>query len=108
MIETVAIVAPGDMGHSVGAVLRHHGMRVITNLEGRSGRSREFAQVAGFEDVGNDAALVAEADVLLSILVPARGTNRLIRSSSWPRGRFTASQRCPRVNAPSRSSVTAR
>ena len=72
MIKTVAIVAPGDMGHSVGAVLRYHGMRVVTNLEGRSDRSREFARIAGFEDVGSDAALVTEADVLLSILVPAR------------------------------------
>ncbi len=71
-IETVAIVAPGEMGHAVGAVLRHHGMRVITNLEGRSTRSRDFAAEADIEDVGNDAALVAQADVLLSILVPAR------------------------------------
>ena len=71
-IETVAIVAPGEMGHAVGAVFRHHGMRVITNLEGRSTRSRDFAAEADIEDVGNDAALVAQADVLLSILVPAR------------------------------------
>ena len=71
-IETVAIVAPGDMGHSVGAVLRHHGMRVITNLDGRSARSRELAKKADIEDVGSDTTLVEEADVLLSILVPAR------------------------------------
>ena len=71
-IKTVAIMAPGDMGHSVGAVLRHHGMRVVTNLDGRSARSRDFARKADIEDVGSDAALVEEADVLLSILVPAR------------------------------------
>ncbi|MHA1564445.1 MAG: DUF1932 domain-containing protein [Alphaproteobacteria bacterium] len=71
-LQTVAIMAPGDMGHSVGAVLRHHGMRVITNLDGRSERSRDFARVADMEDVGSDVALVEEADVLLSILVPAR------------------------------------
>ncbi len=71
-LRAVAIVAPGDMGHAVGSVLRHHGMRVITNLDCRSKRSRDHAATAGMEDVGSDAAMLAEADVLLSILVPAR------------------------------------
>jgi len=70
-IETIAIMMPGDMGHSVGAALRAKGLRVVTCLDGRSERTRALAAKAGIEDLGDDAALVATADVLLSILVPA-------------------------------------
>ena len=37
-IQTVALLSPGDMGHSVGKVLHDHGLRVITCFEGRSQR----------------------------------------------------------------------
>ncbi len=71
-ISTVAIMAPGDMGHSVGSVLKASGLRVVTCLAGRSGRTRALAAKAGIEDLGDDAALVRAADALLSILVPAQ------------------------------------
>ena len=71
-IQTVGILSPGDMGHAIGAVLHRHGMRVITSLQGRSARTTTLAQAAGISDVGNDEALVREADILLSILPPAR------------------------------------
>lgn len=71
-IETVAILAPGDMGHAVAKVLKAGGLQVITCLAGRSARTRALAESAGVRDVGDDAALVAEADLLLSILVPAQ------------------------------------
>ena len=71
-IETVAIMAPGDMGHSVGAVLKANGLRVVTCLEGRSERTRALAARAGIEDLADDTALLSAADVLLSILVPAQ------------------------------------
>ncbi|SVC42269.1 uncharacterized protein METZ01_LOCUS295123, partial [marine metagenome] len=32
-LETVAILSPGDMGHTVGRVLVEHGLRVITYLK---------------------------------------------------------------------------
>ncbi len=69
-LQTVAILSPGDMGHVVGQVLASHGLRVIAALGGRSERTRQLAQQAGIQDVGTLAALVAEADLLLSILVP--------------------------------------
>lgn len=69
--ETVAILAPGDMGHHVGAVLRAGGLRVITQLAGRSARTRALAEAAGIENVPDDATLVRAADIVLSILVPA-------------------------------------
>ena len=69
---TVAIMSPGDMGHAVAARLRAHGLRVITCLEERSARTRALAEQAGVEAVPDDDTLVRQADLLLSILVPAQ------------------------------------
>ena len=71
-IQTVALLSPGDMGHSVGQTLVEHGMRVITCLQGRSERTRGLAAAAGIADVPTYGDLVQEADLLLSILVPAQ------------------------------------
>ena len=71
-VKTVAILSPGDMGHSVGGALVEHGLDVITCLAGRSERTRGLARAAGFRDVPSYEELVGEADLLLSILVPAR------------------------------------
>jgi 3-hydroxyisobutyrate dehydrogenase-like beta-hydroxyacid dehydrogenase len=69
--QTVAILAPGDMGHAVGAVLRQAGLRVITNLAGRSTRTAQLAKTAGIEPVADDTTLIRSADILLSIVPPA-------------------------------------
>jgi len=74
-IETVAILSPGDMGHSVGERLRVNGLRVITCLDGRSERTVKLAAEAGIVDVPTYSDLVQEADVILSILVPAQAPN---------------------------------
>jgi 3-hydroxyisobutyrate dehydrogenase-like beta-hydroxyacid dehydrogenase len=71
-VETVGILSPGDMGHSVGQTLVEHGMRVITCLAGRSERTRGLAEKAGIEDVPTYEALAREADLVLSIMVPAQ------------------------------------
>jgi 3-hydroxyisobutyrate dehydrogenase-like beta-hydroxyacid dehydrogenase len=68
----VALLSPGDMGHSVGQVLVENGLRVITCLQGRSDRTRGLAAQAGIEDVESYAEMVREAGLLLSILVPAQ------------------------------------
>jgi 3-hydroxyisobutyrate dehydrogenase-like beta-hydroxyacid dehydrogenase len=86
---TVALMSPGDMGHAVAATLRSHGLRVITCLEGRSARTRLLAQKAGVEAVPDDDALVREADLLLSILVPAEA-ERLARRIAAALGRTGA------------------
>jgi 3-hydroxyisobutyrate dehydrogenase-like beta-hydroxyacid dehydrogenase len=67
------------MGHSVGNVLRENGLRVITCLKGRSERTRMLAAEAGIGDVPTYGALVQEADLLLSILVPAQAPNAAAR-----------------------------
>ena len=71
-IQTVGLLSPGDMGHSVGQTLVEHGMRVITCLQARSERTRGLAAEAGIADVPTYGNLVREADLLLSIMVPAQ------------------------------------
>lgn len=71
---TIGIISPGDMGHAIGTVLVQHGLRVLTNLQGRSPRTVALAAQAGMIDVGDDATLVREADLLLSVLVPAQAS----------------------------------
>ncbi len=72
MSNTVGILSPGDMGHTVGNVLRQNGLRVITCLKDRSQRTRELAEKAGVADVPTYSQLVTEADLILSIMVPAQ------------------------------------
>jgi 3-hydroxyisobutyrate dehydrogenase-like beta-hydroxyacid dehydrogenase len=69
---TIALMSPGDMGHATGAMLRQHGLRVITCLEARSPRTRALAEQAGIEPVADDDTLVRDADLVLSILVPSQ------------------------------------
>ena len=72
MPNTVGILSPGDMGHTVGNVLRQNGLRVITCLKGRSQRTRQLAEKAGIADVPTYPQFVREADLILSIMVPAQ------------------------------------
>lgn len=71
MASCIAVMAPGDMGHAVGRVLGDHGHDVITCLAGRSDRTRGLAAKGNFRDVADLETLVAQADLILSILPPA-------------------------------------
>ena len=73
-IKTIAIQSPGDMGHAVGRALGENGYDVITCLAGRSERTRELASKGNMRDVDSYETLVREADIVLSILVPAHAT----------------------------------
>ena len=70
-LDRIAILMPGDMGHAVGRALGQHGHEVTTCLAGRSARTRGLAGAAGLRDAGSLEALVAGADLILSILPPA-------------------------------------
>lgn len=70
--KTIAILSPGEMGSAVGRALNTRGVNTITCLDGRSQRTKELAQKAGFRDVSPLSAMVKEADLILSILVPAQ------------------------------------
>ncbi|MEE2997941.1 MAG: DUF1932 domain-containing protein [Pseudomonadota bacterium] len=71
-LNTVAVLSPGDMGEGVGASIKGRGVDVITVLAGRSDETRMRAARAGFRDVANLDALVAEADLVMSIMPPER------------------------------------
>jgi len=71
-MRTVGLLSPGEMGHTIGGVLHANGVRVLTHLGGRSGRTRSLAEQAGMEDTASLDDLVREADALLCVLVPAR------------------------------------
>ena len=72
MPNTIGILSPGDMGHTVGDVLRQNGLRVTTCLEGRSQRTRQLAEKVGIADIPTYPQFVTEADLILSIMVPAQ------------------------------------
>src|SRR4051794_41831009 len=70
-IQTVGLMSPGDMGHSVGNVLRLGGLRLITCLRDRSARTAALAAEAGIKDVPDYETLGRESDVVLSVLAPS-------------------------------------
>ena len=70
-LRTIAILSPGDMGHGVGKALSEHGYDVITCLEGRSQRTKDLAAAGGFRDTASLDEMVSQADLIMSILVPA-------------------------------------
>lgn len=73
-IHTVGLLSPGEMGHTIGHVLHTGGLRVLTHLGDRSERTRTLAAQAGMEDTPSLDDLVGEAQILLSVLVPAQAT----------------------------------
>ena len=70
-LGTIAILSPGSMGSAVGQVLRENGYDVVTNLDGRSERTRALAEKSGFRAVSGIDRIVEESDLLMSILVPS-------------------------------------
>ena len=69
-IGKVGLMTPGDMGQAVAMQIKANGFVVCTALQKRSDRSRALAQEAGLTDVGTVARLVAECDVVLSVMNP--------------------------------------
>jgi 3-hydroxyisobutyrate dehydrogenase-like beta-hydroxyacid dehydrogenase len=68
---SVAILSTGEMGHLMARALGEKGIRVLTCLEGRSARTRELAAKSGVQDLPTLEALVAAADVIISVVVPS-------------------------------------
>ena len=66
----IGLLHPGQMGSAVGRALVEAGHRVLWVSADRSPESRERAAQAGMEDAGTLEALVAQAEVILSICPP--------------------------------------
>ncbi|MGZ5124011.1 MAG: DUF1932 domain-containing protein [Burkholderiales bacterium] len=69
-IEKVGFMTPGDMGQAVAMQIKARGFTVYTALDKRSERSRALAREAGLTDLGTIPRLVAECDVVLSVMNP--------------------------------------
>jgi len=67
---TVGLLHPGEMGAAVGRCLADGGHAVLWLPEGRSAASAERAEAAGLIAVGSLAALVRQADVIVSVCPP--------------------------------------
>ena len=66
----IGILSPGDMGGGVGAALTEHGHEVIACVAGRSLETQARAERLGFRLAPDLDSLLAEADIVLSILPP--------------------------------------
>lgn len=77
-MQAIGILYPGDMGHNVGRVLKEDGFAVVTTLVGRSKRTRQLNARAGITELDSLAAVVEQADIILSIIPPtaARAVSR--------------------------------
>jgi 3-hydroxyisobutyrate dehydrogenase-like beta-hydroxyacid dehydrogenase len=69
-IENVGLMSPGDMGQAIAIQIKANGLNVYTALEHRSERTHGLAREAGITDVSTLARLVADCDVVLSIMDP--------------------------------------
>ena len=69
-MTVIAVVAMGEMGAGFAQRLVERGARVLTSLAGRSEASAKRANAAG-ATVTDDATLIAEADMFLSIVPPS-------------------------------------
>ena len=70
MTQTVAILSPGEMGGGVGAALARQGHAPIACLAGRGAQTRARAERLGFRVCADLDTMLAEADIVLSILPP--------------------------------------
>lgn len=69
-MQTIGILYPGDMGHSVAHVLLEDGFSVVTTLTGRSERTRRLTESTATTVLDSLEAVVERADVVLSIIPP--------------------------------------
>ena len=66
----VAMIGAGEMGAAVGRRLKLNGARVLISIKGRSPASKQRVRRAELEVIDDDAALVRDADFVLSIVPP--------------------------------------
>ena len=98
--QTIAILSPGVMGAGVGAALAGHGHVVTTCVAGRSRETRERAARLGFRLAVDLESLLAEADLVLSILPPeaASGLARAVAAAMRRTGHAPAYADCNAVS----------
>ena len=72
---TIGVMSPGDMGHSVAAVLHETGCRVVTVLNGRSELSKMRAKRSNMVDLEDLQEMASVSDFIFSIMPPEEAEN---------------------------------
>ncbi len=67
---TVGVLYCGDLGGALARLLSAAGVRVVTTCEGRTRRTRERAEAADAEILPTLGAVVAESNVVISLVLP--------------------------------------
>jgi 3-hydroxyisobutyrate dehydrogenase-like beta-hydroxyacid dehydrogenase len=80
-IKNVGLMTPGDMGQAVAMQFKAGGFNVCTALDQRSDRSRALAREAGLADLGSISRLIAECDVVLSVMNPGSALDFAARAA---------------------------
>ncbi len=70
-LPVVGLLYPGDMGSSLGVLLKANGFRVITTLQGRSQRTCDLCHKAQVEVLPTLGQLAAQAQWIISVVIPA-------------------------------------
>lgn len=107
-INTIGLLSPGDRGSMVAKVLRSHGIRILTCLQGCSERTRMLAREAQIDAVPTDEDLVRETEMVLSIVVPehALSTARLVAGAMRTAGRNSVYVDCHAIAPGTMSAVS--
>ena len=74
-MQTVGVVSLGAMGSALADALARGGLRAVATLQGRSERTGRLAERAHVELLPDLAAVVRQADVVLSIVPPEVATD---------------------------------
>jgi 3-hydroxyisobutyrate dehydrogenase-like beta-hydroxyacid dehydrogenase len=104
-MTVVAVISPGAMGSAFGRLWAEGGSRVVTTLAGRSSRTADLAARAGLDVLPDLDALVAAADVIVSIVPPSAATS-VANDVAAAAGRLGARPLVADLNAISPESVS--
>jgi 3-hydroxyisobutyrate dehydrogenase-like beta-hydroxyacid dehydrogenase len=74
-MTVVGVISPGAMGSAFGRLWTEGGSRVVTTLAGRSSRTADLAARAGLDLLPDLDAVVAAADLIVSIVPPSAATS---------------------------------
>lgn len=69
-LETIGILAPGEMGSALADIFRQNGCRVVTTVQNRSERSKQLVAHAQIETLPSLQEVVRESSILISTTPP--------------------------------------